>query len=148
VKSLGLLPFDHLLPGWWMAAYAGLVVAVPLLVLVILALRRRGRRRIWHDWVPLDVNAMPRDFARFGQPWIGRLAYLGFPVIRIMHSPDDADPETVSWLLSNAKERTTGILTGRLSSGGGKPAFSLRLVTFLNDGRILLTAEFSSPPTA
>lgn len=141
MKRLGLLPFDHLLPGWWMAAYAGLVVAVPLLVLAFLALRRRGRRRVWHDWVPLDANAMPRDFARFGQPWIGRLAYLGFPVVRIMHSPDEADPETVSWLLSNAKERTTGVLTGTLSSGGGKPAFSVRLVTFLNDGRIIVTAD-------
>lgn len=141
VKTPGLLPFDHLLPGWWMAAYAGLVVAVPLVLLAFLALRRRGRRRIWRDWRPLDANAVPRDFARFGQPWIGRLAFLGFPVSRMMRSPDDADPETVSWLLSNAKERTTGVLTGTLSSGRSKPDFSVRLVTFLNDGRIIVTAD-------
>lgn len=141
VKHLALLPFDHLLPGWWMAAYAGVIVAGPLLLLAALAIRRRGRRRVRREWLPAEATQIPRDFARFGQPWIGRLAYLGFPVIRIMRSPDDADPETVSWLLSNTKDRTTGVLTGTLPSGGGKPKFSLRLVTFLNDGRVVVTAD-------
>jgi len=137
----GLLPFDALLPGWWRAAYLGFILAAPLLLIALLAIRRRGRRRVFHALLPADPSAVPRDFARFGQPWIGRLAYLGFPVIRIMKSPDDADPETIQWLLTSPKDRATGVLTGTLSSGGGSPAFSLRLVTFLNNGRAIVTAD-------
>ena len=138
---LGRHPFDALLPGGWMAAYFGFILAVPLVLLAFLAVRRRGRRRVLHALLPADSAAVPGDFSRFGQPWIGRLAYLGFPVIRIMKSPDDAEPETIQWLLASPKDRATGVLIGTLSSGGGRPAFALRLVTFLNDGRAIVTAD-------
>jgi Zn-dependent protease len=145
MNLLGLQPFDALLPGWWMAAYLGSIVAAPLLLLAFLAVRRRGKRRVLHVLLPVDPTSVPRDFARFGQPWIGRLAYLGFPVIRIMKSPVDADPETFHWLLTSSKDRATGVLTGTLTSGGSKPVFSLHLMTFLNDGRLIVTADRMIP---
>ncbi len=138
---LGLHPLDALLPDGWMTAYLGLIIAAPLLLLAFLAVRRRGRRRVLQALLPADASTVPGDFARFGQPWIGRLAFLGFPVIRIMKSPGDGDPETIQWLLASTKDRAAGVLTSTLPSGGGKPAFSLRLVTFLNDGRVIVTAD-------
>jgi Zn-dependent protease len=141
VRFAAIQPFDALLPDWWLAAYGGLLLAIPLLLLAFLALRRRGRKKLFLHWVPGEASSVPRELARFGQPWLGRLAFLGFPVIRIMRSPDDADPESVHWLITSAKDRTTGIFTGSMPSSGGKPVFTLRLLTFLNDGRVLVTAD-------
>lgn len=141
MQVAALQPFHQLLPAWWIAAYLGLVAAAPVLLLALLALRRRGRKKPFHGWLPAEPAQIPRDFAHFGQPWIGRLAFLGFPVIRIVRSPDGADPESIHWLLTSTKDRTTGVFTGSMPSSGGKPAFSLRLVTFLSDGRVLVTAD-------
>lgn len=141
MQIAALQPFHQLLPGWWLAAYLGAIAALPLLLLAFLALRRRGRKRRFYGWLPAEPAQIPREFARLGQPWIGRLAFLGFPVVRIMRSPDGADPESIHWLVASAKDRTTGVFTGSMPSGGGKTTFSLRLVTFLSDGRVLVTAD-------
>lgn len=141
MQIAALQPFHQLLPGWWLAAYLGAIAALPLLLLAFLALRRRGRKRRFHGWLPAEPAQIPREFARLGQPWIGRLAFLGFPVVRIMRSPDGADPESIHWLVASAKDRTAGVFTGSMPSGGGKTTFSLRLVTFLGDGRVQVTAD-------
>jgi Zn-dependent protease len=133
--------FDLLLPAWWKEAYLGLVAAAPVLLLAYLAVRRRGRKRIWQEWTPVDATSVPRVFARLGQPWIGRLAFLGFPLVRVLRPPDDAADESVRWLLADSNDRTTGVFTGTLPGRGGKPVFTLRLVTFLNDGRVIVTAD-------
>jgi Zn-dependent protease len=141
VKAAAIQPFEFLLPGWWMVAYAGLVVALPLILLAFLALRRRGRKKLHLPWQPAETTSVPRELARFGQPWLGRLAFLGFPVVRIMRSPENAEPASIHWLLTSAKDRATAVFTGTMPSGGGKPSFTLRLVTFLSDGRVLVTVD-------
>jgi Zn-dependent protease len=141
MSGSGFLPLDSLLPGWWKLAYFGAIALLPLFVLVVLAFRRWGKRRIRVDMAPIDPAAVPRELARFGQPWIGRLGFLGFPVSQVLRSPDDFEPETVQWLLASVKDRSAGVLTGTLPTGGGKPRFSLRLLTFLSDGRVIVTAD-------
>jgi Zn-dependent protease len=140
--NLTALPlFDLLLPAWWKAAYLGGIATAPLFLMAYLALRRRGKKRIWQEWSPADATAVPRDLARLGQPWIGRLAFLGLPVVRVLRPTDDNGEDSVRWLLADAKNRTTGVFTGTLPGGGGKPVFTLRLVTFLHDGRVIVTTD-------
>jgi Zn-dependent protease len=142
VNLASSLPFDLLLPGWWRLAYLCLIAAAPLLLWVLLAVRRQGRKKVWQNWTAADATSVSRELARQAQPWIGRLAFLGFPVVRVLRPTDHPGPEeSARWILANAKDRSTGYLTGTRPGSGGTPVFTLRLITFLNDGRVIVTAD-------
>ena len=137
----GTSPFDAFLPEVWLAIYLGILCMLPVLILSAACLRIRGRRqglRFRHPLPPAQVSA---EMRRHGQPWVGRLGFLGFAMqecVRIEH-PDSG--ETYEWHLTNAADQTLAVLEGARAGAGEKPVFSLRLMTFLSDGRLILTAD-------
>ena len=141
MTALGLLSVRDLLPAWVLAAWFGMVVLLPLLLLVAGTIRRLGKVRRVPELSPMPPHMIPADLARFGQPWLGRLGFLGHQVIQILRPAGEDAPDTVTWVLPSAKERTLALLTGTLPPGGGRPGFALRLMSFLADGRVIVTAD-------
>ena len=138
---IGLLSFRDLLPAWVLAAWLGIAVLAPLFLLLVGTVRRLGKVRKAAEYSPLPPAMLPADLARCGQPWIGRLGFLGHQVTQILRPAGDDAPDTATWVLPNAKEGTLALLTGTLPLDGKRPGFALRLMTFLADGRVIVTAD-------
>ncbi len=136
----GMSPFDALLPEWWSLAYASAACALPLLVLVAACIRVSGERRRQTIRTPLPPAQVPAEFRRHGQPWIGRLGFLGFSVQGCARVEDARPGESHEWQLVHAGEQTLALVEGHAATPGKDPVFSLRLLSFLSDGRVLLTA--------
>ncbi|MCW1925849.1 site-2 protease family protein [Luteolibacter arcticus] len=141
MTALGLLSLRDLLPAWVLAAWLGIAVLLPLFVLLVASLRRTGKVRAVPKFSPMPPAMLPRELTLHGQPWIGRLGYLGHQVVQILRPEGDDAPDSVIWLMPNSKERTLALLSGTLPPKGGRPGFSLRLMTFLADGRVIVTAD-------
>ncbi|MEK7951880.1 site-2 protease family protein [Luteolibacter soli] len=141
MTAVALLSFSNLLPGWVLAAWFGIVVLGPLLLLLVASFRRLGKTRKVTELSPMPPAMLSPDLARCGQPWIGRLGYLGHQMIQILHPAGDDAPDTATWVLPSSKDRSLALLTGTIPPSGGKPGFALRLMTFLADGRVIVTAD-------
>jgi len=141
MTAIGLLSFRDLLPTWVLAAWLGIAVLAPLFLLLVGTVRRLGTVRKAAEFSPLPPAMLPADLARCGQPWIGRLGFLGHQVTQILRPAGDDAPDTATWVLPNAKEGTLALLTGTLPPDGKRPGFALRLMTFLADGRVIVTAD-------
>jgi Zn-dependent protease len=136
MPAASMLSLVHLLPPGLVAGWFGLVLSLPLLVLLVLALRRAGRARAVAVRESVSAAAMPEEFARCSQPWLGRLAYLGFPLVQVLRR-DDGE---IEWLMAHPREAALAVLHGTQPPGGGRPTFALTLTTFLRDGRVVVTA--------
>ncbi|WP_367874301.1 hypothetical protein [Luteolibacter sp. Populi] len=137
--SLGILPFDALLPGWWLAAYLAGLVLVPVLILAVLVLRLRS----WHpaQHTPIDPATLPGMLTRQVQPWLGRLGFLGFTVQDYTRSLDEHQRECFIWRLASVKDRTVAIVKAQAATPTAKPKLSLTLLSFLQDGHVIVTAD-------
>ena len=118
-----------------------MVVLIPLFLLLVASLKRAGKARKAPEFSPTPPPAIPAPLTRFGQPWLGRLGFLGHQVIQILHPADKVVSDTVTWVLPNKQEKTLALLTGTIPAGGGRPGFALRLMSFLADGRVVVTAD-------
>lgn len=135
-------PFDAFLPGWWLTAYFAAVLSLPALLILGLGIKlsRQRRRAPVHTIIP--PAEIPTAFARQAQPWIGRIGFLGFPLLGCARTQDDSNGETYTWRLASTADKTLAVLTGtRPQDGGGTPRFTLTLVSFLSDGRVVVTAD-------
>lgn len=141
MTAFGLLSFRDLLPAWVLAAWLGIVVLLPLFLLLAATMRQSGKRRQVPEFTLLPPAKIPADLARFGQPWIGRLGFLGHQLFQILRPAGDELADTVAWVLPNKQEKTLALLTGTIPPDGGRPGFALRLMTFLADGRVIVTAD-------
>ncbi|RYD65261.1 MAG: hypothetical protein EOP83_07725, partial [Verrucomicrobiaceae bacterium] len=141
MTAIGLLSFRDLLPAWVLAAWLGIVVLIPLLLLLSGTIRRVGKVRKPAEFSPLPPPMLPAELARCGQPWIGRLGFMGHQVTQILRPAGDESPDTVTWVMPSTKEKSLALLTGTLSPEASRAGFSLRLMTFLADGRVIVTAD-------
>ncbi|QJE98335.1 hypothetical protein [Luteolibacter luteus] len=131
-------PFNLLLPSWWFAAYLGVVVLCPALVLVFTMVKLRGKRWRMTARRPIPPAKISEELLRFSQPWIGRLGFLGFP---LQECTEDEGLEEISWRMANPVTKALAILEGKASADGSSPRFKLTLMSFLSDGRVIATAD-------
>lgn len=138
--ALSLFPFDALLPGWWLAAYLALIVLLPVFVLGLIAVR--VRMKLWR--VPQHSEVQPAQIAdevrRYTQPWLGRLGFLGFTNQSCVSGRDENDREHYEWRMVHGNDRCVALVKA-LVSGEGRPLLQLTLLSFLPDGRVVVSAD-------
>lgn len=137
MTAFSLLSSASLLPLWVLAAWCVPMVLLPLAVLGVMIMRRAGKVRRAEDYG--TVASVPEELARQAQPWLGRLGYLGHAVAQTLRPA--GEEERVLWVMPQAKERSVAVLVGTLPRGGGRPVFALKLMSFLADGRVIVTAD-------
>ena len=127
---------DIILPEWWRAAYFGALLALPPVALVFAMVKILGRRWRLPAHEPLPPAKVPDLLRRHAQPWVGRMGFLGYPMVECTQGT-----EGLTWRMASQADQSVAILEGNLPKGGGKPEFRLRLMSFLSDGRTLVTTD-------
>lgn len=138
---LGMSPFDLLLPNGWFTAYLGGFVALPVLAFLAALVKVQGRRWRLPLRTPLPPAKIPSLFSRHGQPWIGRLGFLGYALQECSESADG-----LTWRMASTADQSVALLEGSTPSAGGQPGFRLKFITFLSDGRTIVTADGPTTP--
>ena len=139
----GMSPFNLLLPSWWFAAYVGVAALLPVLGLLATMAKLRGKQWRLPVHRALPPAKVPGEFRRHAQPWIGRLGFLGFPLQECTEAEGSGE---ISWRMASSADQAVAILQARLPQGAGAPLFKLTLMSFLNDGRVLVTADRADVP--
>ena len=136
-------PFDLLLPDWWFAAYLGGLVALPLVAFLLAIVNVQGRRWRGPVHTPLPPAKIPNQMRKHSQPWVGRLGFLCFPLQECVTSEGG---ETFVWRMASTAYQAVALLEGDIPKAGSKPEFRLRLISFLSDGRTIVTADGPTTP--
>jgi len=136
-------PFDLLLPDWWFAAYLGSLVALPLVALLVAIVKVQGRRWRVPVYTTLPPAKVPNQMRKHSQPWVGRLGFLCFPLQECVVSEGG---QTLVWRMASTAYQAVALLEGDVPKPGSKPEFRLRLISFLSDGRTIVTADGPTTP--
>lgn len=136
-------PFHLFLPSWWFAAYVVVVAALPVLVLLAMMVKLRGKRWRLPVYQLLPPAKVPGEIRRHAQPWIGRLGFLGFPVQECTETEGSGE---ITWRMASPAGQAVALLQAHMPPGGGTPLFKLTLMSFLNDGRVVVTADRADVP--
>lgn len=127
---------DIILPEWWRAAYFGSWFALLLVALLIAMVKIQGRRWRLPVHEPLPPAKVPSLLRRHAQPWVGRMGFLGYPMVECTEGS-----EGLTWRMASQADQSVAILEGTVPKGEGKPEFRLRLMSFLSDDRTLVTTD-------
>ena len=144
--ALSLFPYDVFLPGWWFTAYVALIAVLPVLGLVLIAISIR--KKLWRvpQRAEVPLAKIPEEVRRYTQPWLGRLGFLGFVNQGCSSARDGNGRENHEWRMVHGTDRCLALVRAVTLSPESRPLLQLTLLSFLPDGRVVVSADREVTP--
>lgn len=144
--ALSLFPFDALLPKWWFTAYVALIALLPVLVLVLIAISIRKKSWTIPQRGEVQLAQIPEEVRRYAQPWLGRLGFLGFANQGCSSARDGNGHDNYEWRMVHGTDRCVALVKAVVLSPEARPLLQLTLLSFLPDGRVVVSADREVTP--
>lgn len=126
-----------------LAGVVGLVVFWYVVKWLLICTGMAKMRTHTRSRVPIEVDAADLDARRQVQPWLTKLAAMGFTAPRVSHDRNPGDPATekYDWRLVNLDSKSIANLRVVHLAAINKAIIRLSFHTFLADGRVIVTGE-------